>query len=137
MVLKTGIHSGIHLRSKSGLFIFIFRSKMEQPSNPLRQQEFSITSRKTECRHSDSMQSKSTAHNAFTPMGQPAFNRPPNATYSQQLRSLPAPVPQNNSWKFTNSFGTQRPPFEGKRSGNNPPAARQTHAQVGKYMGCI
>lgn len=125
MVLKTGIHSGIHLRSKSGLFIFIVRSKMEQPSNPLRQQESTVTSRTTE------YQSKSTGRNTFTPMDQQAFNPPPNATYSQQLRLLPAPVPQNNSWKFTNSFGTQRPPFEGNRSKNNPPAARQTRVQVG------
>lgn len=131
------VHSGINLRSKSGLFIFLFRSKMDQLNNPLRQQETSITSRKTEYDHSDSVQSKSTTHNAFTPMGQQAFNRPPSATYTQQSRALPAPVPQNNSWKFTNSFGPQRPPFEAKRSDNNPPAVRQTHAQVAKYMGHI
>lgn len=124
---------------------------MGQPSNPVRQQESSssINSKKSEYqapRNSDSAQSKSTTHTGFSHMGQQSIHQPPNPTHSQQSRPPLAPAPSpnrhsvravqphNNSWKFTNSFGPQRPPLEGNRSTNQPRTARQTQVQVEKYV---
>ncbi|XP_044078116.1 spermatogenesis-associated protein 22 isoform X2 [Siniperca chuatsi] len=120
-------------------------SKMGQPSNPVRQQDSSssVNSRQSKYqapRISESAQSKPTPHTGFPQMGQQSSYRPPNPThqYSQQSRPLPAPVsppsrpsaraaqPQNNSWKFTNSFGPQRSTVEGNRGTNQPQTAQQT-----------
>lgn len=78
-------------------------------------------------------------------MGQQSSYRPPNPPhqYSQQSRPLPASVPlpsrspahaaqpQNNSWKFTNSFGPQKPLLDGNKSTNQPRTAQQTQTVVG------
>lgn len=123
----------------------MFSSKMGKPSNPVRQQDSSpsVNSRQSEFqapRIRESAQSKPTAHTGFSQMGQQSSYRAPNPThqYSQQSRPLPAPVPppsrpsaraaqpQNNSWKFTNSFGPQRSLFEGNGRTNQPQTARQT-----------
>ncbi|XP_073336229.1 spermatogenesis-associated protein 22 [Pagrus major] len=120
-----------------------------QYSNPVRQQVSSpsVNSRQSgyQASHiSESAQSKPTPHTAFSQMGQQSIYKPPNPThqYSQRSRPLPAPVPppsrpsvravqpQNNSWKFTNSFGPKKPPFEGHRSRNQPQTVRQTQQET-------
>lgn len=125
---------------------------MGQPSsNPVRQQDSSssVNSRQSKYqapRISESAQNKPAPRTAFSQMGQQSSYRPPNPThqYSQQPRPPPAPAPapppsrpsaraaqpQNNSWKFTNSFGPQRSTFEGNRSTNRPQAVRQTQVDV-------
>ena len=127
----------------------MFSSKMEQPSsNAVRQQDSSssVNSRQSQYQAphvSESAQSKPAPHTAFSQMGQQSSYRPPNPPrqYTQQPRPLPAPAPpsrpsaraaqpQNNSWKFTNSFGPQRSTFEGNRSTNRPQAVRQTQVDV-------
>ncbi|XP_035521878.1 spermatogenesis-associated protein 22 isoform X2 [Morone saxatilis] len=124
-------------------------SKMGQLSNPVTQQEPSptVNSRQSEYRAapiSESAQSKPTPHTGFSKMGQQSSYRQANPThqYSQRPRPLPAPVPppsrpsahaaqpQNNSWKFTNSFGPQKPAFEGNRGRNQPQTVRQTQTQA-------
>ncbi|KAM8742162.1 spermatogenesis-associated protein 22 [Acanthopagrus schlegelii] len=117
-----------------------------QYSNPVRKQQVSspsLNSRQSDYRSShirESAQSKPKPHTAFSQMGQQPIYKPPNPThqYSQQSRPLPAPVPppsrpsvhpvqpQNNSWKFTNSFGPQKPTIEGNKSRNQPQTVRQT-----------
>ncbi|XP_029304834.1 spermatogenesis-associated protein 22 [Cottoperca gobio] len=121
-------------------------SQMGQASNCVRQQDFSSSVNSTQSKYqahnmSESSQIKPTPQTGFSQMAQQSFYRPPNPTYqySQQPRPVPAPVPppsrpsapcapqpQKNSWKFTNSFGPQRSPFEGNRSANKPQTARQT-----------
>lgn len=132
---------GFNFRSqyvKIGLFIFIFSSRMGQPSNPVRQQNSSpsVYSRqsKYQALHiSESAQSKPTPHTGFSQMGQQSSYRPPNPThqYSQQSRPLPAPSrPSAHAVQPQNSFGPQRSPFQGNRSTNQP----QTATQVEKYV---
>lgn len=113
------------------LFIFIFSSKVGQPSDWVRQQEPSsgLTEYQALCSR-DGIQKKSTTLTGFSQRGQKSFVRAPNPIQSQQSKALPAPVPspnklsaravqpQSSSWKFTNSFGPQRPPFEGNRVTN-------------------
>nr|XP_046265834.1 spermatogenesis-associated protein 22 isoform X3 [Scatophagus argus] len=125
-------------------------SKMGQPNNPMKQSQSnpSVNSRQSEYqapRINESAQSRPTPHAAFSQRGQQAIAhyRPPNTThqYSQQSRPLSAPVPppnrpsahvvqsQNNSWKFTDSFGQQKLPSVGNRSTNQPQTARQTQTE--------
>ncbi|XP_068457148.1 spermatogenesis-associated protein 22 isoform X2 [Clinocottus analis] len=125
-------------------------SEMGQPINPMRQQHFSPRAISGQSRYqaahiSESAQMKPKPHTAFSQTGQQsaASYRPPNPThqYSQQPRPLPAPVPtpvrpsaraalpQNNSWKFTNSFGPQPSLFEGNRSTNQPQTVQKTQTQ--------
>lgn len=147
---------GFNLRSlylKIGLCIFIFSSKIGPASNPMRQQDFSPSVKSRQSTYqapniSESAQIKPTPHTGFSQMGQQSSYRPPNPThqYSHQPRPLPAPVPapsrpsapaaqpQNNSWKFTNSFGPQKSPNVVNRSTNQPKTARQTKTQVEKYL---
>ncbi|KAI3373499.1 hypothetical protein L3Q82_022086, partial [Scortum barcoo] len=120
-------------------------SKMGQPSNPVKQQDSSsiLYSRQSRCQAlhiSESAQSKPTPPTGFSQMGQQSSYRPPNPTlqFSQQSRPLLAPVPppsrpparalqpQNNSWKFTNSFGPQKSSFQGNKSMSQCQTARQT-----------
>ncbi|XP_076607335.1 spermatogenesis-associated protein 22 [Chaetodon auriga] len=127
-------------------------SKMGQPGKPERQQEStpSVNCRQSEyqaARISESAQSKPTPRTGLSQMGQQSFYRPPNPThqYFQQSGPLPAPAtapsrpsvnaahPQNNSWKFTNSFGLQKKPFEGNRSTNQPQTAQQTQTQQATF----
>ncbi|XP_071316900.1 spermatogenesis-associated protein 22 isoform X2 [Trachinotus anak] len=117
-------------------------SKTGQSSYPVKQQD----SRENKCQalsSSDIAQTKPTTHTGLSQKGQHLGCRPPNPThqYPQQCRPLPPPVPptntpsaravqpQNNSWKFTDSFGPQRSPFEGKRNSNQPQTARPTQSQ--------
>ncbi len=116
---------------------------MEQPHSLVRQQDSSSggNSRWNEYqapRISESAQSKPASHTGFSQMSQQSFNRPPNPThqYSQQARPPPAHVPppskppaQHNSWKFTNSFGPQKPSFEGNMSTNKPQTAQRTQVE--------
>ncbi|XP_059207140.1 spermatogenesis-associated protein 22 isoform X2 [Centropristis striata] len=122
-------------------------SKIGQPSNPTRQQDSShgVNSRQSKYQSphiSESAQSKPAPHTGFSQMSQQSPYRPSNPThqYSQQPKALPpgpppsrpsarAPQPQNNSWKFTNSFGPQRSSFEVNRSINQPRTAQQTQTQ--------
>ncbi|XP_037604007.1 spermatogenesis-associated protein 22 isoform X2 [Sebastes umbrosus] len=125
-------------------------AKMGQPSNPVRQQNFSPSVNSTQSKYqaphiSESAQIKPTPHTGFSQMGQQSSYRQPNPTHQysqQQPRPLPAPVPpppsrpsaratppQNNSWKFTNSFGLQKSPFEGNKSTNPPQAVQQTQVR--------
>ncbi|XP_027129682.1 spermatogenesis-associated protein 22 [Larimichthys crocea] len=119
-------------------------SKIGQPSNPVKHQQSGVNSRQSEYQPactSQSAQSKPKPNTVFSQMGQQSSYRPPNPPhqYSQQSRPLPAPMPppaskpparaaqpQNNSWKFTNSFGPQKPPFDGNKNTNQPRTAQQT-----------
>ncbi|KAM7397678.1 hypothetical protein PAMA_005815 [Pampus argenteus] len=120
-------------------------STMGQPNVPVRQQDSSTTvnfrQNKYQAPHSsESAQSKQTPHTEFSQMGRQSSNKPPSLThcYFQQSRPLPPPVPppsrtsvhaaqpQNNNWKFTNSFEPQNMLFEGKKSTNQIPTARHT-----------
>lgn len=120
---------------------------MGQISNPARQQESSpgVISRQNDYqgpRSSESIQSKPVSHTGFSQMSQQPFNRPPNPThqYSQQARPLSALVPppsrpsadagqsKHNSWKFTNTFGPQKPSFEGNRT-NQHQTVQQTQVE--------
>ncbi|XP_070774170.1 spermatogenesis-associated protein 22 [Enoplosus armatus] len=120
--------------------------KMGQLSNPVRQQDSSpsVNSRQSEYqapRFSENAQGKSTPNTGVSQMGQQSSYRPPNPSHQYSQQSRPALVPppsrpsaraaqtQNNSWKFTNSFGPQRSPSEGNRSTNQPQSARQTQTQ--------
>ncbi|XP_044226514.1 spermatogenesis-associated protein 22 isoform X2 [Thunnus albacares] len=123
-------------------------SKMGQPNNPVRQQDSSSSVNFRQNKYqtplsSESAQNKQTPLTGFSQMGQQSSYKPPNLThqYSQQSRSLPHHVPppsgpsahtvqpQHHSWKFTNSFGPQNTPFEGKRSTNQPQTPRHTQTQ--------
>uniref|UniRef100_A0A3B4UX31 Spermatogenesis associated 22 n=1 Tax=Seriola dumerili TaxID=41447 RepID=A0A3B4UX31_SERDU len=95
--------------------------------------------------HSEYEANTSAAPSHSTPgeRGQQLSYRPPDPThqYPQQSRPLPPPVPptstptaravqpQNNSWKFTNSFGPLSSCFEGKMSSNQPQTTRPTKTQ--------
>uniref|UniRef100_A0A8D3CSP4 Spermatogenesis associated 22 n=1 Tax=Scophthalmus maximus TaxID=52904 RepID=A0A8D3CSP4_SCOMX len=75
---------------------------------------------------SEGVQNRPTPHTGFSHMGQQLSHRQPNPTpqHPQQRRPLPPPVPplsesparvvqpQNNTWKFTNSFGPQTLPMK-------------------------
>ncbi|XP_034405504.1 spermatogenesis-associated protein 22 isoform X5 [Cyclopterus lumpus] len=123
-------------------------SEMGQPINPIRQQDFSPRGNSGQSRYqaphiSESAQIKPKPHTGFSQMGQQSSYRLPNPThqYSQLPRPLPAPVtppsrpsarvaqPQNNSWKFTNSFGPQRSLFEGNKSPKQPQTVQKTQTQ--------
>lgn len=126
---------------------------MGQPINPMRQHDFSPRGNSGQSRYqaphiSETPQNKPISHTGLSPMGQQSSYKLPNPThqYSQQPRPLPAPVtppsrpsalaaqPQNNSWKFTNSFGPQRSLFEGKKSPKQPQTTQQTQTQVKKKI---
>lgn len=135
---------------------FCFSSKMDQPSNQVRQQASissvnSMQSKYQASRSSESSQRKPTPHSG-SQMGQQSSYRSPNPThtqYFQQSRPLPPPLPpssrpfvrteqpQNNSWKFTNSFGSQTATSEGKRNASQPKTAQLTQSQVEIYMESI
>ncbi|GAA6218386.1 spermatogenesis-associated protein 22 isoform X2 [Lates japonicus] len=123
-------------------------SKTGQFSYPVRQQDSSssVNSRQNKYQapsSSESAQSQPTPHTGVSQKSKQLSCRPPNPThqYPQQSRPLPPPVPppsgpsahavqpQNNSWKFNNSFGSQRSPFEGKGSSNQPQTARPAQKQ--------
>ncbi|XP_069001723.1 spermatogenesis-associated protein 22 [Embiotoca jacksoni] len=121
-------------------------SVMGQTNNPGRQPDSSsgVNSRQDQYRAprgSESTQNKPPPHAGFPQMGQQSSCRPPASTqqYSQQVGPPAPPVPpprrpsdhavlpQNNSWKFTNSFeSVQISTFEGKRSSNKHQTARPT-----------
>ncbi|XP_056254246.1 spermatogenesis-associated protein 22 isoform X1 [Seriola aureovittata] len=117
-------------------------SKTGQPSYPARQQDSRQNKYQTPS-SSESAQTKPTPHTGWSQRGQQLSYRPPDAThqYPQQSRPLPPPVPptstpaaravqpQNNSWKFTNSFGPLSSSFEGKMSSNQPQTTRPTQTQ--------
>ncbi|KAG8008270.1 Spermatogenesis-associated protein 22 [Nibea albiflora] len=125
-------------------------SKIGQSSNPVKHQQSSscVNSRQSECQPactSQSAQSKPKPNTVFSQMAQQSSYRPPNPPhqYSQQSRPLPTPVPppasvpparaaqpQNNSWKFTNSFGPQKPLFDGNKNTNQPRIAQKTQTQM-------
>ncbi|XP_075957486.1 spermatogenesis-associated protein 22 [Anarhichas minor] len=120
-------------------------SEMGKPINSMRQLDFSPRGNSGQSRYqaphiSESAQIKPIAHPDFSQKGQQSSYRAPNPThqYSQQPRPLPAPVPppsrpsaqpQNNSWKFTNSFGPQKSPSEGNRSTIQPQTVRKAQTQ--------
>ncbi|XP_068585615.1 spermatogenesis-associated protein 22 isoform X2 [Cebidichthys violaceus] len=125
-----------------------FSSEMGKPINSVRQLDFSPSGNSGQSRYkaphiSESAQIKPIPRPGFSQMGQQSSYRPPNPThqYSQQPRPLPAPVPppsrpsaravqpQNNSWKFTNSFGPQKSPFEGNKKTIQPQTARKAQTQ--------
>ncbi|KAL6099065.1 spata22 [Pungitius sinensis] len=127
-------------------------SEMRKPINSMRQQDFSPSGHSGQSRYqasqiTESAQIKPVPHPSFSQMGQQSSYRPPNPThqYSAQPRPLSAPVPppsrpsacsvepQRNSWKFTNSFGPQRSPFEGNRSTNQPQTVRQSQTQQNRF----
>ncbi|XP_071316902.1 uncharacterized protein [Trachinotus anak] len=131
-----------HIHTKLEAQGLAVSSKTGQSSYPVKQQD----SRENKCQalsSSDIAQTKPTTHTGLSQKGQHLGCRPPNPThqYPQQCRPLPPPVPptntpsaravqpQNNSWKFTDSFGPQRSPFEGKRNSNQPQTARPTQSQ--------
>ncbi|XP_065819253.1 spermatogenesis-associated protein 22 [Labrus bergylta] len=122
-------------------------SKMGQPSNPVRRQPSSPSAKSINSQFQDphineSGQSKPSPHIAFSQRSQQSSYRLPNPThqYSQQSRPSPAPTPlpsmppahdlqPKNSWKFTNSFGPQCPPFDGKRSTSQPKIVLQNQTK--------
>ncbi|AWP00385.1 putative spermatogenesis-associated protein 22 isoform 3 [Scophthalmus maximus] len=116
-------------------------SQTGQPSYPARRQDSScsVTSNKYPApSSSEGVQNRPTPHTGFSHMGQQLSHRQPNPTpqHPQQRRPLPPPVPplsesparvvqpQNNTWKFTNSFGPQSSTFDGKRSPKQTQTAR-------------
>ncbi|KAM6910936.1 spermatogenesis-associated protein 22 isoform 2-T5 [Lycodopsis pacificus] len=120
-------------------------SEMGKPINSMRRLDFSPRGNSGQSRYqaphiSESAQIKPIAHPDFSQKGQQSPYRAPNPThqYSQQPRPLPAPIPppsrpsaqpQNNSWKFTNSFGPQKSPSEGNRSTIQPQTVRKAQTQ--------
>ncbi|XP_035035387.1 spermatogenesis-associated protein 22 isoform X1 [Hippoglossus stenolepis] len=116
-----------------------------QPSYPVRPQDssYSDTSNKYQSPSSTQRaQNKPSPNPGFSHMSQQSSYRPTSSPqYPQQSRPLPPPVPppskplaraaqpQNNTWKFTNSFGPQGSPSDGKRSSNQPQTARPTQTR--------
>ncbi|XP_026228428.1 spermatogenesis-associated protein 22 isoform X2 [Anabas testudineus] len=119
-------------------------SKMGQTSNQVREQAsssivYSMQSKYQTSRSSESEQSKPPLHSG----SQQSSYRPPNPThhYFQQSRPPSGPLPlssrpsadakqpQNNSWKFTNSFGSQTSTFDGKGSLSQPKTVQLTQSQ--------
>nr|XP_019941388.1 PREDICTED: spermatogenesis-associated protein 22 isoform X1 [Paralichthys olivaceus]XP_019941389.1 PREDICTED: spermatogenesis-associated protein 22 isoform X1 [Paralichthys olivaceus] len=115
-------------------------------SYPVRQQDSScsVTSNQYQSPPSTQRaQNKPTPNTGFSHMGQQPSYRPSNSMpqYPQHSRPLPPPVPppskplaravqpQNNTWKFTNSFGPQSSPSDGKRSLTQPQSARPTQTR--------
>uniref|UniRef100_A0A3B4Y800 Spermatogenesis associated 22 n=1 Tax=Seriola lalandi dorsalis TaxID=1841481 RepID=A0A3B4Y800_SERLL len=131
-----------HSTPSEAIIYFHFSSKTGQPSYPARQQDSRQNKYQTPS-SSESAQTKPTPHTGWSQRGQQLSYRPPDAThqYPQQSRPLPPPVPptstpaaravqpQNNSWKFTNSFGPLSSSFEGKMSSNQPQTTRPTQTQ--------
>lgn len=123
---------------------------MGHTSNQVREQAsssivYSMQSKYQTSRSSESEQSKPPLHSG----SQQSSYRPPNPThhYFQQSRPPSGPLPlssrpsadakqpQNNSWKFTNSFGSQTSTFDGKGSLSQPKTVQLTQSQVGNTYG--
>lgn len=130
-------------RKKTGLFIFIFSYKTLQHGDPVGQQESSSISNSRQSDYQtpyNRAQIKSASHSGFSQMGQKSL-RPPSSTQCQQSRPLPGSVPSanspfvqtvqpQNSWKFTNSFGSRSSSSEGNRGTNQTQNSMQKKVQV-------
>ncbi|XP_053298378.1 spermatogenesis-associated protein 22 [Pleuronectes platessa] len=117
-----------------------------QPSYPVRPQDSSYNDSSNKYQSPPSTQraqNKASPNTGFSHMSQQSSYRPSTSTpqYPQQSRPLPPPVPTptkplacaaqplKNTWKFTNSFGPQSSPSDGKRSSNQPQTARPTQTR--------
>lgn len=129
---------------------FCSSSKMGQPSTQVNQQASSSSVNSMQSKYpsscsSESAQRKPTPGSSGSQMGQQSSYRLPDPTHVQhfqQSRPLPPPLPlssrpsahtvqpQNNSWKFTNSFGSQTFSSEGRKNGSQPKTAQLSQVDI-------